>query len=65
MTDTSKDRFVLTYMSEDHYHRIDPDDEMRPACAPERIRGVLSIRTQAERRGQTSCPRCWPEDAAD
>lgn len=65
MTDSSKDRFVLSYMSEDHYHRIDSDDEMRPACEPERIRGVLAIRTQVERRGQTPCPRCWPENATD
>ena len=65
MTDSSKDRFVLSYMSEDHYHRIDSDDDMRPACEPERIRGVLAIRTQVERRGQTPCPRCWPENTTD
>ncbi|HUG07863.1 MAG TPA: hypothetical protein VMP13_03020 [Acidimicrobiia bacterium] len=49
-------------MSEPHYHRPHSDDEARPACAPERIRGVVAIRTQAERRGQTACPKCWPDE---
>lgn len=51
---------VLSYMSEHHYHRSHPDDDLRPACRPERIRGVLAIRTEVERRGQTPCPECWP-----
>jgi hypothetical protein len=61
MTDP-RERLVLSYMSEPHYHRPHPDDESRPACAPDRIRGVVAIRTQAERRGQTACPICWPEN---
>lgn len=55
------DSFVISYMSEDHYHRSHPDDDQRPVCQPKRLRGVLAIRTQAERRGQTPCPDCWPE----
>jgi hypothetical protein len=61
MTDTPTDRFVLCYMSEDHYHRGHEDDDMRPACRPTRIPGVLSIRSEAERRGLTPCPECWPQ----
>lgn len=52
---------VVSYMSEPHYHRGHPDDDLRPACQPTRIRGVLAIRIQAERLGQTPCPECWPQ----
>ena len=62
MTDTPNERLVISYMSEDHYHRSHPDDELRPACRPDRIRGVVAIRTQAERRGQTPCRLCWPDE---
>jgi hypothetical protein len=54
------DTLVVTYMSEPHYHRRGDDDDMRPACRPERIRGVLAIRRRAEQHGQTACPQCWP-----
>jgi hypothetical protein len=53
---------VVSYMSEPHYHRSHPDDDLRPACQPTRIRGALAIRIQAERRRQTPCPLCWSED---
>lgn len=56
------DSLILTYMSESHYHRRSDDDDMRPTCRPERVRGVLGIRREAERRGQTPCPQCWPLD---
>lgn len=52
---------MLSYMDDQHYHREDPDKESKPACEPERTRGVLAIRTQVERRGQNPCPRCWPD----
>lgn len=52
---------VLSYMSEQHYHRTHPDDDLRPACRPERIRGVVAIRSEVERKGQTPCPECWPK----
>jgi hypothetical protein len=54
------DSLVLSYMSESHYHRCHPDDDLRPVCRPKRIRGVMAIRIQAERWGQTACPECWP-----
>lgn len=60
MTEKDLDRLVVSYLGEDHYHRSDEKDDMRPACHPERIRGVVAIRTEAERRGQTPCPECWP-----
>lgn len=60
MTENDLDRLVVSYLGEDHYHRSDEEDDMRPACHPERIRGVVAIRTEAERRGQTPCPECWP-----
>lgn len=63
MNSAPSERIVISYMNEEHYHRSDPNDELRPACRPDRIRGVVAIRTQAERRGQTACPRCWPKDA--
>jgi hypothetical protein len=56
------DTLVISYMSESHFHRGHPDDDLRPVCQPDRIRGVLAIRIQAERWGQTPCPECWPED---
>lgn len=56
------DRFVLNYMSEDHYHRSHPDDDLRPVCHPTRLRGVMTIRTEAERRGLSPCPECWRSD---
>lgn len=62
MTKSSLDRIVLSYLGEDHYHQRDSDDDMRPACQPQRIRGVTAIRTEAERRGQTPCPKCWPDE---
>ncbi|HEY7822485.1 MAG TPA: hypothetical protein VIG24_06625 [Acidimicrobiia bacterium] len=61
MTPTPSERLVLSYMDDEHYHREDPDKESKPVCQPERTRGVLAIRTQVERRGQTPCPRCWPD----
>lgn len=63
MSDTHPtDSLVITYMNESHYHRSRPDDDLRPVCQPDRIRGVLAIRIQIERWGQTPCPECWPED---
>lgn len=58
---THTERLVISYMTDDHYHREHPDEASRPACQPTRIRGVIAIRTEAERRGQTACPQCWPE----
>lgn len=58
----STDSLVVSYMSEPHYHRGLEGDDLRPTCHPNRIRGVLVIRRQAEKRGQTPCPRCWPPD---
>lgn len=60
MTDSPNDRIVISYMGDDHYHREDPGQAQKPACNPQRIRGVPAIRTEAERRGQTPCSRCWP-----
>jgi hypothetical protein len=51
---------VLSYLGEPYYHRSHPDDDLRPACRPGRIRGVMAIRIQAERLGQKPCPECWP-----
>lgn len=62
MTPTPSERLVISYMSDDHYHREHPDEKSRPACKPTRIRGVMAIRAQAGRRGQTPCPKCWPGD---
>jgi|FLYL01.1.fsa_nt_gi hypothetical protein len=56
------DSLVVTYMSEPHYHRSHPDDDLRPACQPSRIRGTLAIRLEAERRGESPCLRCWPNE---
>lgn len=61
MTKSSLDRIVLSYLGDDHYHASLPDDDLRPVCQPERIRGVPAIRSEAERRGQTPCPSCWPD----
>lgn len=61
MSPTPSERLVLSYMEDDSYHREHPDDRSRPACDPTRTRGVPAIRTEAERRGQTPCPKCWPE----
>lgn len=55
------DRLVLSYLSEAHYHRRNPDDDERPSCRPKRARGVLTHRLKAEREGQSPCPSCWPE----
>jgi hypothetical protein len=62
MSPTPVERLVISYMDDDHYHREHPDEASRPACETKRIRGVAAIRTQAERRGQTPCPKCWPEE---
>ncbi len=56
-----EERLVLSYLGEDHYHRMWEEDVERPACSPKRMRGVASMRVRAERDGQTACPRCWPE----
>ena len=62
MSPTPSERLVISYMDDDHYHREHPDESSRPACDAKRIRGVPAIRTEAERRGQTPCPKCWPEE---
>lgn len=59
------ERLVLSYMGEPHYHRPSPDDDLRPACEPTRLRGVPAMRVTAERWGQTPCPRCWPPSPDD
>lgn len=51
---------VISYLNEPYYHRGHPDSDLRPACTPERIRGVMAIRVLVERRGQKPCPQCWP-----
>jgi hypothetical protein len=61
MGDQPEDRLVISYLGEAHYHRSMPEDELRPACRPTRMRGVLSMRVRAERAGQIPCPECWPE----
>lgn len=61
MTAAPLERLVISYMSDDHYHREHPDETSRPACDVTRIPGVMAMRAQAERRGQTPCPECWPE----
>lgn len=53
---------MLSYLNDEHYHRENPDDASKPVCDPDRIRGVLAIRTQVERRGQAPCPKCWPAE---
>ena len=55
------ERLVLSYMGENHYHRCSQEDPNRPACQPERMRGVTGMRVLLERHGQTACPLCWPE----
>lgn len=62
MTATPSERLVLSYLNDEHYHRENPDDASKPVCDPDRIRGVLAIRTQVERRGQAPCPKCWPAE---
>jgi hypothetical protein len=62
MSPTPSERFVVSYLDDDHYHREHPDKISRPACNPTRIRGVMAIRSEAERDGQTPCPKCWPEE---
>lgn len=62
MSPTPSERFVVSYLGDDHYHREDPNEPSRPACNSTRIRGVPAIRTEAERSGQTPCPECWPEE---
>lgn len=61
MTNSPPDRLVLFYLGDTHYHRGDPEDGLRPACRPERIRGVTAMRVRAERDGLAPCPLCWPE----
>lgn len=62
MTATPSERLVISYLDDEHYHREIPDEESKPVCDPARIRGVLAIRTQVERHGQTPCPECWPDE---
>lgn len=59
---TPEDRLVLVYMGEPYFHRLSEEDPERPACNPQRMRGVTAMRVRAERDGQTRCPLCWPED---
>lgn len=61
MTNGPSDRLTLVYLGEDVYHRSHDDDDLRPACTPRRMRGVLAMRVRAEHRGLTACPRCWQE----
>lgn len=62
MPDLPTDRLVLSYMGDDHYHRSHDEDNLRPVCRPTRIRGVVAIRFEAEKRGQEPCPECWPSE---
>lgn len=56
---------VLSYLGERNYHRSHPEDDLRPLCQPRRIRGVLAIRMDVERRGLSACPDCWPKQGSD
>ncbi|HUG08367.1 MAG TPA: hypothetical protein VMP13_05670 [Acidimicrobiia bacterium] len=56
------DSLVLSYLGEENYPRSHPDDDLRPLCRPRRIRGVMAIRMDVERRGLGPCPDCWPEE---
>jgi hypothetical protein len=62
MSPTPSERFIISYLDDDHYHREHPDKISRPACHPTRIRGVIAIRSESERDGQTPCPECWPKE---
>ena len=59
------DRLTLVYLGEGVYHRSHADDDLRPACTPTRMRGVLTMTVRAARRGLTACRRCWPENERD
>jgi len=61
MPESPPDRLVLSYMGDSTYHRSHRDDDLRPACRPERIRGVMSMRFHAERDGRRPCVLCWPD----
>jgi len=64
MTSSPSEKIVLSYLGERHYHRGSEGDDLRPACRPERIRGIPSMRIHAEHRdGLSPCERCWPESA--
>ncbi len=54
-------RLVIHYLNEPHFHRSHPDDDMRPACDPKRIRGTLVMHTSVTREGVGPCRLCWPE----
>lgn len=56
------DRLTLVYLGEDVYHRSHADDDLRPACTPKRMRGVLTMTVRAANRGLSPCPRCWRND---
>lgn len=52
-------RLVLSYMGQDTYHRGAEGDDLRPGCQPTRIRGIATMRIDAERCGLRACPLCW------
>lgn len=60
MPDPSTTPLVLVYLGEPAYHRGHDTDDLRPACTPRRIRGVLQMRVRAETDGLVPCARCWP-----
>ena len=62
MTPTPSASLVISYIGEDHYHREHAERPSRPACDPGRRIAAPALRTQAENRGNTPCPECWPNE---